>query len=188
MTSPRSRQPLEALDDYLSRTTTEEDAAPLEEALFDAAAQGQADALVFFDKLRRSLADLAERGSYDVTLTVAELEALQRTTKLKVRVFDAVTDAKLDAGEVLAGVDLALFSFPVPLAGATRVDLELGIGDQTLLRLPDVKVDREHDRVILCCEGDLARASFRNGIRTRVIAVEGEQRRTLADFLYDTRV
>lgn len=184
MSRTRATEQLEALDDYLSGEGDAEAAERREEELFHRAARGEAGELAFAEKLFASMKDLAQRGSFDVTLTVAELEALQKRTPLKLRVFDPVADARASAGEALAELELVVWDFRVKLAGVDRVDLELGYRDQTLLVLPDVKVDREHDRVILCCEGDLARASVRPGTFTRVVGVEGGQRRTLAEFAY----
>lgn len=175
---------LEQLDDYLARHLKPDEVDAFEEAMFDAAARGDDATLRFLDKLRRSLADLAARGSYEITLTVAELKELQRTTKLRLHVFDPVRDANLDAEAALAQLDLVVWELAAPLAGVNRVDLELGYGDKTFITLPDVKVDRDHDRVLLCCEGELARAAIRRGSFVSVVAVDGQQRRTLAKHAY----
>lgn len=189
MSTPK-HELLERIDDYVSGTLDDTGAEALEEQLFAAAFAtdedgGAAAAELFFaDKLRRGLADLAARGSYEVTMTVAEAEELARTSPLKTRIFDAVEAQGLDAAIALADLDLAFFSFPADLTGVERVDLELGWGDQVLITLPDVRTDREKNRVVLCCEAELARASFQGKTFSRLVAVEGANRRVLGHFPY----
>lgn len=183
-TGPRD-EALEALDDYVSGAMDDDEATRFEAALFDAAvAEGAASDAAWLERFRRGAVELAARGSFDITYTLAEAQALMASSPLDILFVDA--GAPPPASEtlrLLADRDLAIFSFPVDLSGVAHVDLELGTPEQPrVVVLPDVKVDRDEHRVLLCCEGDLARVALRQPFVTTVVAVDGPNRRVLGQF------
>lgn len=180
-----STEPLDALDDYVSGAMDDDEAERFEAALFDSAVQeGAASAAAWLDRFRRSAVDLAARGTFDITYTLAEAQALIASSPLDILVIDAgAPPTTRETLERLEHHDLALFSFPVDLSGVAHVDLELGTVDHPcVVVLPDVKVDRDENRVLLCCEGELARRSLQQPFVTTVVAVEGQNRRVLGRF------
>ncbi|MBX5480449.1 MAG: hypothetical protein IRZ16_01175 [Myxococcaceae bacterium] len=173
---------LEQLDDYVSRAMSDADAEAFEEALFDAAATGDAPELRFVDALRRGLGDLARRGTIHITLLLSEAEQFQRTSPMRVRMVD-LDDYQGDPFDDVAAIDIGLVRYNVPLEGVKRVDVEFGTErTPTLYTIPEVRFDAANNCVVMCCEAELMMATLRANAIVRLFAVDGDERRLLREF------
>ena len=181
MSRARKAITLPDLDDYLSRTMSEEDAVGFEEALFDAAAAGTSPELAFVERFRTRARDLAERGTFNVVMTPAQAQELVRTSPLRVMLVKP-HEYRGNVEADLRSHDVFLFHFDVDTRGAERIDLEMGTAERTLFTAPDVDFDPKQDGIVLACEQGLVYESYRQQGQTRIVAVDGAERRVLGTF------
>ncbi len=176
MNEPRT---LERLDDYVSGTMADDDAAAFEEALFGAAAAGEVD---FVDRLARGSAFLFERGTFYMGATRRELDALA-AKGLRVYVLDLGRPGACEA-RFEANCDVFVTRLDARLHGIEYVDVEIEIpGHGVLKTMRDVRVDPEDGAIYGACERDLALAAYSGG-RTisRVLATRDGRRELVATY------
>jgi anti-sigma factor RsiW len=72
------------------------------------------------------------------------------------------------------------------LATAARVDCELRAPDGALLvEVPDAPFDRERGELVLACQRHYEALGYPREIQVRVVAVDGGERRPLAEYFLD---
>ncbi len=78
-----------ALDDYVTGSMQDADAAAFEEALFDTAARGVDEDAAYFDELARSMRFIGRHGVIGRSFTRAEVERLSKKERMLILELDA---------------------------------------------------------------------------------------------------
>lgn len=147
------------IDDYVSGALSDADAERFEEELF--AAPDDAD-VVAVDRFAYLGAHLASRGTFDIGMTRAEVEALERSG-LRIQMIDIGPPGPVQI-RLRRDVELIIVRYDVGLRGVDRVDVEMAIPSAGVSKtMRDVRVDPDDGAIYGACEAALALTAFTVG-------------------------
>jgi hypothetical protein len=173
----------EALDDYLARHMPDDEAEAFEEALFDAAAEGE---VRFADRLARLGRRLHELRLFEHKFTRRDYDRLS-AAGVRIELRDAGPPGPTD-NYPPGDVDMVVVRVPLELDGLRQVDVEFEVpGVGVIKTLRDLEVDEEEGALYLACDVNLMRTTLGlPRVLNRVVGVRDGRREELA--LYDVRV
>ena len=176
-----SRISIEAIDAYASGTIEDPDA--FEDELFASAARGGKHTDEYF-ALRSGVRELVRRGTYDVVVTAAAVDAIERSG-FRTTHIDAPLDASSGRGDVDVGAEILIIRIELPLDGVSRLDVEMLAGGTVMKTIDHVRFEPSDGAVFMACEGGIARATRGLGLRHRFVSIEGGNRRVLREIGYE---
>lgn len=160
--SAAERDAFTDLDDYTSGAMSDGDAADFEEALFAAAARGEAPELTTHDQLVELALHVIGRMGFEVGSTRERVAALR--SELSVHYVDLAPGAPTRIPPLPAGTQLFAYRLAVDLRGYDQVDVELATPDgKPIKTFRDVTYDPSDGALYGLCEPPLAELSFRSG-------------------------
>jgi hypothetical protein len=171
-----------ALDDYVTGSMQDHDAAAFEEALFDEAAQGKNEEAAYFDEIRRSMRFVGRHGIIGRSFTRAQVDELSRKERMH------IVELSLDRTNELEpwgdDIEVVVTHVPVDLRGTDTADVVVERPDGTHIKtFRDIGYDPADGSLFAYCEAPLARiALFSGPTVTRVIAERDGKRSQVAVF------
>jgi hypothetical protein len=171
-----------ALDDYVTGSMQDADAAAFEEALFDDAARGANEDAAYFDELARSMRFIGRHGVIGRSFTRVEVERLSKKERMLILELDAKKPMELEPwGD---DIDVVVTHLPVDLRGADTADVVVERPDGTHIKtFRDIGCDPADGSLFAYCEAPLARIALMSGPTvTRVIAERDGKRSQVAEF------
>ena len=179
---------LAALDDYVTGSMQETDAAGFEEALFDDAARGANEEAAYFDELARSMRFAGRHGVIGRSFSRARVEELARTERLHlVEIRPGVMNELEPWGD---DIKIVVTHLPVDLRDADTADVVVERPDGRHIKtFRDIGCDPADGSLFAYCEEPLARiALFGGPTVARVIAERNGKRAQVAEFHVTPRV
>jgi hypothetical protein len=173
------RDPLLALDDYLSGHMPEGEAEAFEEELFESAAL--AEPAGWLDSVAQLGAYLAHRNAFNPGLTQAEVDASLRSGR-RITIVDAHESARVGSFQLPRSAEQIIYRLETDLRGVDQLDVELYVGEHLMKVIRDLEFEPEAGVAYLCCETPLAKLAIRAKATSKVVAHVRGERRTLGVF------
>jgi hypothetical protein len=158
------------LDDYTSGFLPEGDAADFEEALFAAAARGEAPEAAYADDFFDRVQFYVRRGGLPTTVTAEEVARLRQMPG--VHYIDFVENTVVDPWP--ADTELIAYRVAVDLRGCDAVDVDLYSADREHLKsFRDVAYDARDGAIYASCHEPVAYGAFR--VAPCIVRIQGKR-------------
>jgi hypothetical protein len=158
------------LDDYTSGFLPEGDAASFEDALFAAAARGDAPEAAYADDLFDRVQFYVRRGGLPTTVTAEEVARLRELPG--VHYIDFIANTVV--GPWPDGTELIAYRVDVDLRGCDAVDVDLFSADrQHLKSFRDVAYDVRDGAIYASCHEPVAYGAFR--VVPSIVRIQGKR-------------
>lgn len=170
-----------SIDDYRTGSLPEDEVAAFEEELFDDAARGETEDLLFLQHFADDLAFLGRHTLPGVSSTATRLAELH-AAGVRVHVIDVDFQSETVIHAWPEDVELVVSCLHVDARGHSSVDVLVELPDGSpVTRFHDIGCDPASGKIYVPCEEPLARMALRSSpLRVRVLARTGEHERELA--------
>ena len=180
--SPNDIDDIDDIDDYVSGHLDDREAAKFEERLFGDEFH---EAAAAYDAIAHQLREAGRRGLLQIAVAP---EDAQRYIEDKAHVAVVeITEPVTARVEIDGSMDYVLTRFALDLDGVQQLDLEVHFDEAGLVKtMPDLTFDAVGGSVFMFCDIKVATEAAGHTAKmfTRFVAVDGETRRTLADFRF----